>query len=353
VIGIICIKFYFEQHAAHQHLEKLNYFSEQVEATDHAIQLLADKSARISQETPQKLDLTQHAEIMSSLSLKERKEFIANLPADPEITSYKTTLRFFQTKAAEEFAKMQSHWEAAPADLREAIQVSSRFLQGAHPFRDHRAVLKPEKIDKAKTKADIHWLSRTIETTYSNQIQQSNQHILSNLRDAEYSIAASQSQLLEDFLLITVGALAFIGLCIFVPLDVFIQRMMKRIVEKTDLAERETRRAELADRAKSEFLANMSHEIRTPMNGVMGMAELLLRTELNQKQKTFADVIVKSGASLLTIINDILDFSKIDAGRMELDPAPFNLPEAIEDVATLHRGSLTPSLKRTGSKPVA
>ncbi|MEM8652471.1 MAG: response regulator [Pseudomonadota bacterium] len=93
--------------------------------------------------------------------------------------------------------------------------------------------------------------------------------------------------------------------------------------------------AEAADRAKSEFLANMSHEIRTPMNGVMGMAELLAKTELDKKQQTFADIILKSGGALLTIINDILDFSKIDAGQMELDPAPFKLAEAIEDVATL------------------
>ncbi len=94
-------------------------------------------------------------------------------------------------------------------------------------------------------------------------------------------------------------------------------------------------RAVLADRAKSEFLANMSHEIRTPMNGVLGMAELLAKSELDAKQRTFTDIIVKSGNALLTIINDILDFSKIDAGQLVLDPAPFNLAEAIEDVATL------------------
>ncbi|MEO0545031.1 MAG: response regulator, partial [Pseudomonadota bacterium] len=94
-------------------------------------------------------------------------------------------------------------------------------------------------------------------------------------------------------------------------------------------------KAQLSDRAKSEFLANMSHEIRTPMNGVLGMAELLAKSELDSKQKTFTDIIVKSGNALLTIINDILDFSKIDAGQLVLDPAPFNLRESIEDVATL------------------
>ena len=110
-----------------------------------------------------------------------------------------------------------------------------------------------------------------------------------------------------------------------------INELRKREIELEDA----TKIAESAERAKSEFLANMSHEIRTPMNGVMGMAELLATSDLDTKQKMFTDVIVKSGASLLTIINDILDFSKIDAGQMELDPAPFQLAEAIEDVATL------------------
>ena len=95
------------------------------------------------------------------------------------------------------------------------------------------------------------------------------------------------------------------------------------------------RKAEASEQAKAAFLANMSHEIRTPMNGVMGMAELLCATPLNDTQLVYASTIVKSGEALLTIINDILDFSKIDAGQMKLHPAPFSIAEAIEDVAVL------------------
>ncbi|MFK3780020.1 response regulator [Agrobacterium sp. NPDC089420] len=94
-------------------------------------------------------------------------------------------------------------------------------------------------------------------------------------------------------------------------------------------------RAEAADRAKSEFLANMSHEIRTPMNGVLGMAELLAKSNLDTRQKTFTDIIVKSGNALLTIINDILDFSKIEAGQMKLRSVAFDAAEAVEDVVSL------------------
>ena len=80
------------------------------------------------------------------------------------------------------------------------------------------------------------------------------------------------------------------------------------------------------------------------MNGVMGIAELLAKTELDPKQRMFTDVIVKSGSALLTIINDILDFSKIDAGQMELDPAPFSLVNQLKMSLLLF---LAVSLKRT------
>ena len=108
-------------------------------------------------------------------------------------------------------------------------------------------------------------------------------------------------------------------------------------VELERLLIRARRHAEEGERAKSEFLANMSHEIRTPMNGVLGLAELLLQSELDKNQRHHVEMIVQSGRSMMLLLNDILDLSKIEAGHISIDPAPVDLHATLSECAALHR----------------
>ncbi len=98
--------------------------------------------------------------------------------------------------------------------------------------------------------------------------------------------------------------------------------------------------AQAASRGKSQFLANMSHEIRTPMSAVMGMLQLMQHTELNDKQRDLTDKASTAARALLGVVNDILDYSKVEAGKMSLDPQPFDLDALLADLSVIVSNTL-------------
>ena len=112
-------------------------------------------------------------------------------------------------------------------------------------------------------------------------------------------------------------------------------RLKFQFADALEQAEQARQAAEAADQAKSQFLANMSHEIRTPLNGVLGMAELLMQTSLNERQRRFLTTLNHSGQHLLALVDQILDFSRIEAGRLNLSPENFSLRQTVADSINL------------------
>ena len=117
---------------------------------------------------------------------------------------------------------------------------------------------------------------------------------------------------------------------------------LKQTQERLELANAELsvarEQAEAAGHAKADFLAHMSHEIRTPLNGVLGMAQAMAAGELSAEQRRRLDVIQGSGDTVLAILNDVLDLAKVEAGKLELESAPFLIDRLLSEASDVFQG---------------
>jgi len=158
-------------------------------------------------------------------------------------------------------------------------------------------------------------------TTFATQFSACNQQVQLNLADGERWVEHSSVPLFDEDHRV-VGVLG----------SYYDVSGIKAVAAEMEHAKEV---AERANESKSEFLANMSHEIRTPINAIVGMANLALKTQLDDKQKRYVKVIDSSSQALLGVINDILDFSKIEAGKLTVEAIPFDLEDVLGTLADM------------------
>lgn len=232
------------------------------------------------------------------------------------------------------------YWQRAEAlQLKVEIEQSLGLFQQAlitqSSLNDVLAIVLPKAVSKSY---------ESLNSGYQQQLQ--NDHLLD--RDVENEINYKEQQLQQ--ILVYVGLVVLLILSVLSILlyrqtrikeaanlqleerTLLINKQNQELREVNTVLDEARKQAEAGSVAKSNFLAMTSHEIRTPMNGIMGMASLLLESELSEEQKKYVETISTSSENLLTILNDILDFSKIEAGKLHIEHSLIDLEQLLDEI---------------------
>ena len=319
-IAIICTFFYIEQNTRNQSIQQIGKLAEKFAELDHAMGAIADRSNRLAQTYAEN-----QADIdpkLANATLLKKREIRENMPVDPDLISAVSSLRFRFERARWKLKHLKDEWVRSPAELIKGIQARSRYMTNTDPFLHHEQMLGAKRVDAVRTKKDIYWAGREIHALYEEVIQPSNLFVHEQFRNYLANLSLVQGALLQRYLLATMGILLVLGLGVFLPIDIIIRQMIKRLQNKTREIDAALTKAQMGDRAKSEFLATMSHELRTPLTSIkacIGLMGGLMSDELSDDGKSMLEIANKNCETLLLLITDLLDFEKIISGTMSMD----------------------------------